>query len=150
MQYALEAYLDIETTGLSPKYSEITVVGIHLHNGIDAKFIQLLGGDVTADKILEALQGVNIIYTYNGSRFDLPFIYYRLGINLARLQFHYLLPWCLTGCLLAGCLSGGNFLRSGSSCLTRVFLRTPSPLGTQLTSGTLQKFRHLPSESHRK
>jgi len=67
LQHTLEAYLDIETTGLSPKYSEITVVGIHLHNGIDAKFIQLLGGDVTADKISEALQGVNIIYTYNGS-----------------------------------------------------------------------------------
>ncbi len=88
MQYTLEAYLDIETTGLSPKYSEITVAGIHLHNGIDAKFIQLLGGDITADKILEALQGVNIIYTYNGSRFDLPFIYYRLGINLAKLYNH--------------------------------------------------------------
>jgi len=30
LQPCIEAYLDIETTGLSPRYSEITVVGIHI------------------------------------------------------------------------------------------------------------------------
>jgi len=39
----VEAYLDIETTGLSPTYDEITVVGIHLCSETDAKFIQLVG-----------------------------------------------------------------------------------------------------------
>lgn len=89
MPYYLEAFLDIETTGLSPGYSEITVVGIHLVDGLDTRFIQLVGEDVTADNILEALKGAHIIYTYNGSRFDLPFIYYRLGINLAELFTHH-------------------------------------------------------------
>ena len=88
MQPCVEAYLDIETTGLSPWDSRITVVGIHLCNGEDTRFIQLVGDDVTADNILDALRGVGIIYTYNGSRFDLPFIYCRLGINLARLLKH--------------------------------------------------------------
>jgi len=69
-------------------YSEITVVGIHLYNGDDARFIQLVGDNVTADNVLESLQGVDVIYTYNGSRFDLPFIYCRLGINLAQLFAH--------------------------------------------------------------
>ena len=78
----VEAYLDIETTGLSPRYSEITVVGIHLSSQIEARFVQLMGEKVTADSILEALHGVSVIYTYNGSRFDLPFIYHRLGVNL--------------------------------------------------------------------
>lgn len=83
-----EAYLDIETTGLSPLDCEVTVVGIYLCNGTQTKFIQLVGEDITGDSILEALQGTEVIYTYNGSRFDLPFIYSRLGINLAELFRH--------------------------------------------------------------
>ncbi len=88
MQPYVEAYLDIETTGLSPWYGEITVVGIHLVNEFDTKFTQLVGEDITADSILETLEGVEVIYTYNGSRFDLPFIYCRLGVNLAKLFRH--------------------------------------------------------------
>ena len=89
MPLYLEAFLDIETTGLSPGYCEITVVGIHLVSEFDARFIQLVGDDVTVDNILKALQGVSTIYTYNGSRFDLPFIYSRLRIDLARLFAHH-------------------------------------------------------------
>jgi len=84
----IEAYLDIETTGLSPWSSEITVVGIHICNGSESRFIQLVGDDITADSILEALTGVSIIHTYNGSRFDLPFISSRLGIDLEQ-QFKH-------------------------------------------------------------
>lgn len=87
MGYA-EAFLDIETTGLSREHCEITVVGIHLSDGLNAGFVQLVGGDVTATGIVEALAGVDIIYTYNGSRFDLPFIHARLGIDLAELFSH--------------------------------------------------------------
>jgi len=47
-----------------------------------------VGDDVTADNILQALDGVGTIYTYNGSGFDLPFIYFRLGVNLAQLFNH--------------------------------------------------------------
>jgi uncharacterized protein YprB with RNaseH-like and TPR domain len=85
---SLDAYLDIETTGLSPRYCEITVVGIHLVSGHKSRFVQLVGDDVTADNILRSLDGVGTLYTYNGSRFDLPFIYVRLGINLAKLLSH--------------------------------------------------------------
>lgn len=88
MQPCIEAYLDIETTGLSPRHSEITVVGIHICSGTETRFIQLVGDGINADCILEALEGVQIIYTYNGSRFDLPFICDRLGINLAKLFQH--------------------------------------------------------------
>ncbi len=84
----IEAYLDIETTGLSPWSSEITVVGIHICSGSESRFIQLVGDDITADSILEALTGVTIIHTYNGSRFDLPFICSRLGIDLEQ-QFKH-------------------------------------------------------------
>ena len=89
MQPCVEAYLDIETTGLFPEYCEITVVGIHLCNGIDSAFVQLVGEDINADSVVDALNGVQIIYTYNGSRFDLPYITSRLGINLAQLFTHH-------------------------------------------------------------
>ncbi len=42
MQPYVEVYLDIETTGLSPWYGEITVVGIHIVNEFDTRFIQLV------------------------------------------------------------------------------------------------------------
>ena len=75
MRPVKEAYLDIETTGLSPANCEITVIGIHICDGDETNFIQLVGRDITADNTLEALNGVEVIHTYNGSRFDLPFIH---------------------------------------------------------------------------
>ena len=102
MQLCVEAYLDIETTGLSPWDSEITVVGIHRYNDEDSRFIQLVGKDITADGILEALKDVSIIYTYNGNGFDLPFIHSRLGINLAKTFTHHDLMYDCWRCKLYG------------------------------------------------
>jgi len=83
-----EAYLDIETTGLSPGGCEITVIGIYLCRGEESEFVQFVGRDICADGILEALTGIDVIYTYNGSRFDLPFINSALGVNLAERFVH--------------------------------------------------------------
>jgi uncharacterized protein YprB with RNaseH-like and TPR domain len=88
LQPYLEAYLDIETTGLSPEYCEITVVGIQLVSESEARFTQLVGEEATAGNILQALEGVGTVYSYNGSGFDLPFINSRLGINLAEFFNH--------------------------------------------------------------
>jgi len=41
----LDAYLDIETTGLSREYAGIAVIGIYLVNGIDDRLVQLVGID---------------------------------------------------------------------------------------------------------
>ncbi|MDD5591154.1 MAG: ribonuclease H-like domain-containing protein [Dehalococcoidales bacterium] len=89
MRQYLEAFLDIETTGLSPEYGEITVVGIHRSNGLDSRFVQLVWPEITADSLSGALAGVDVIYTYNGSRFDLPFICSRLGLDLNGLFRHH-------------------------------------------------------------
>ena len=83
------AYLDIETTGLSPIYSDITVIGIYLTDGSYHRFVQLVGEEVTKDNLLETLRGVDVIYTYNGSRFDLPFINALLDVDLARYFRHH-------------------------------------------------------------
>ena len=89
MQPFIEAYLDIETTGLSPQYSAITVVGVYICNGDNTRFIHLIGEDITVENILEALQGAGALYTYNGKGFDLPFIHRCLGVNLAELFEHH-------------------------------------------------------------
>jgi uncharacterized protein YprB with RNaseH-like and TPR domain len=88
MPKSLEAYIDIETTGLMYGSSEITVVGIYLVRGSKTNFVQFVGRDITADAIMEALEGVEVIYTYNGSRFDLPFIKSQYGIDLESIFHH--------------------------------------------------------------
>lgn len=77
-----EAYLDIETTGLSPSCHEITVIGIYLPDSAENNVIQLVGDNITDINLLEALDGVDTIYTYNGSRFDLPFIHVHHKVDL--------------------------------------------------------------------
>ena len=89
LQNSVEAYLDIETTGLSPAECMVTVVGMYICNSDNAEVTQLVGEDITTLSILEALEGVGRIYTYNGSRFDLPFIHGCLGINLAQIFPHH-------------------------------------------------------------
>jgi len=77
-------YLDIETTGFSSRCSDLTVVGVSLVRGAQHRFGQLFGAQITADKVLGLLEGADRLYTYNGSRFDLPFIKYSLGLDLHR------------------------------------------------------------------
>jgi len=88
LQLPVDAYLDIETTGLCSFYDEITVIGICLANDFENRLVQLVGGDVTRTNLLRNLRCVDTIYTYNGGRFDLPFINIRLGVNL-REHFHH-------------------------------------------------------------
>ena len=78
-----DAYLDIETTGLSPNCNQLTVVGISVDDGDSQRLVQLVGEEITGAAVLEPLEGVETLYTYNGSRFDLPFLKKRLGIDLA-------------------------------------------------------------------
>jgi len=75
---AMKANIDIETSF----DNKITVIGICFDNG---KLIQLIGEDITPENLLNALNGAEIIYTYNGSRFDLPVIKKHLGINLEKI-----------------------------------------------------------------
>ena len=85
----MDAYLDIETTGLSRFYDDITVIGIYLCNGKDDNLIQLVGDQATKDNLLKALEDADTIYTYNGSRFDLPFIEASLGVDIEAEFYHH-------------------------------------------------------------
>lgn len=63
------AYVDIETTGLSPGYADITIIGIY--NGKETK--TFVKGFNLEDANAE-LAGYKQLITFNGARFDLPFI----------------------------------------------------------------------------
>jgi len=89
MRQLIDAYLDIETTGLSRSYNYITVIGVYRCQGTNGELIQLVGDEVTRGNLVTALRGVNTVYTYNGSRFDLPFIAVSLGIDLEAEFYHH-------------------------------------------------------------
>ena len=82
------AYIDIETTGFSSNGSDLTVIGIGLEDGREIEVIQLIENDLHEKRLLNALKGVEEIYSYNGRRFDLPFIKAKLGIDLTGLVRH--------------------------------------------------------------
>ncbi len=84
----LRAYLDIETTGLSRSFSDITVIGIAVEKKGRIKVTQLLEQTLTAKKLLSVLSGIDEIYSYNGSRFDLPFIKTKFGLDLKKQFLH--------------------------------------------------------------
>ena len=83
----LYAYLDIETTGFSPYNNELTVIGIHLDYGND-EVMQFIGGEICASKLIKIIKKVNTLYTFNGARFDLPFISKKLRVDLTEYCQH--------------------------------------------------------------
>jgi uncharacterized protein YprB with RNaseH-like and TPR domain len=84
----MSAYLDIETAF----DGSITVIGIFRP---DWGTIQLVGAGVNDVNVYRALDGVQTIYTYNGSSFDLPVIRRRLHVDLkAEFRHHDLMRDC--------------------------------------------------------
>ncbi|MBI3988914.1 MAG: ribonuclease H-like domain-containing protein [candidate division NC10 bacterium] len=73
----MKGYLDIETSF----EGEITIIGLYAE---DRGMIQLVGPEVTELKLYQALEDLETICTYNGSRFDLPVIRRRLGAELVK------------------------------------------------------------------
>ena len=103
MRPSFDAYLDIETTGLCSFYDEITVIGICLAVDGTSSLVQLVGDEATRSNLIRSLRGVDTIYTYNGSRFDLPFIGFRLGVKLREhFRHHDLMHDCWRNSLYGG------------------------------------------------
>jgi uncharacterized protein len=109
------AYLDIETSyhGRLPfprlcddfRNHKITVIGIRVIDGAEDSFYQLVGEDISKDKLVEMLEGAERIVTYNGRSipdkvkkrvgFDFPVIAAQLGIVLDEVFRHTdLVPLC--------------------------------------------------------
>ena len=88
MKLPCRAYIDIETTGFNPYSDELTVVGICLERGRDREVVQLYDGTLSRKSILNAVRHADILYSYNGARFDLPFIKISIGADLTQETEH--------------------------------------------------------------
>ncbi|MDR4496130.1 MAG: ribonuclease H-like domain-containing protein [Nitrospirales bacterium] len=79
------AYIDIETTGAPIPYGEITVVGIYGRG----QMTTLIHGDtLSTSRLREELESYDLIVTFFGSGFDLPFLRAKFpGLALSQPHF---------------------------------------------------------------
>ncbi len=71
-------YLDIETTGYQQDGADITVIGLY-----DGKAIQTFVNGINLEDFETAIAAYDLVITFNGASFDLPFIRSRFpGITL--------------------------------------------------------------------
>lgn len=76
------AYLDIETTGLSPHYSHITTIAVY--DG--TKVHDFVRGD-NLDEFPSFISKFPAITTFYGKAFDIPFIRHEMGIDFKQIHF---------------------------------------------------------------
>lgn len=74
-------YFDIETTGLSPKKNKITTAAFHNSSSGSSK-VYTRDEDLRASAIKQEIESSDLIVTYNGKSFDVPFIEKSLGIEV--------------------------------------------------------------------
>jgi len=72
-------FFDIETTGLDCNRNKITVVSFHM----DTETTTLVrGDDLTPGNVESVLQEAGMLVSYNGKRFDAPFLEADLGLDV--------------------------------------------------------------------
>ncbi|MFC1801475.1 ribonuclease H-like domain-containing protein [Nanoarchaeota archaeon] len=82
-------FLDIETTGLSKHYHDITVIG--LYNGEESK---IFVNGKNMHKFEDEIKKYSLIITFNGKCFDLPFIqakFPQLDLNKFHIDLRFVL-----------------------------------------------------------
>ena len=82
------AYIDIETTGLNMWGFEITTIALY-----DGKTIRYYIQGQNLEYFLDDIQEYNVLITYNGKTFDVPFIekQFRTKMNHAHIDLRYVL-----------------------------------------------------------
>ncbi|MCA9460339.1 MAG: ribonuclease H-like domain-containing protein, partial [Nanoarchaeota archaeon] len=81
-------FVDIETTGLSRWTDDITMIGIY-----DGEVPYIYVKDDNLEEAREKLKEFDIVVTFNGKQFDLPFIEHKFGekYDLVHLDLRFLL-----------------------------------------------------------
>lgn len=73
------AFFDIETTGLSPHASHVTTVSVH-RDGETKTFVR--GQDLSGAALRESLGDASMLVSFNGKRFDQPFLEHHFDVDL--------------------------------------------------------------------
>lgn len=73
------AVLDIETTGLSPNFSAVILIGLVIFDGKEVRLEQFFAETPAEEKAIialanKSLEDVDYVVTYNGKLFDIPFL----------------------------------------------------------------------------
>lgn len=81
-------FFDIETTGLSPHSSVVTTVSCH-RDGETTTLVR--GQDLTREALERELSGADLLVSFNGKRFDLPFLEanFDLGVRTPHIDLMY-------------------------------------------------------------
>lgn len=72
-------FFDIETTGLDPGRHEVTTVSFYL-DGRTQTLVR--GDDLTPARVTAELEAAPLLVTYNGRRFDIPFLEEALDVTV--------------------------------------------------------------------
>jgi uncharacterized protein YprB with RNaseH-like and TPR domain len=91
-------FFDIETTGLDADSSVVTTVTLH-QNGETQTLVR--GDDLTRERLGAAFEPAALLVTFNGARFDIPFLRSSFGLDLDRPHID-LLPTCRRAGLRGG------------------------------------------------
>jgi len=83
-------FFDIETTGLDKRASVVTTVSVH-QDGQTRTLVR--GDDLTRDDLVDAFEDAGLLVTFNGARFDIPFLEYNFDLDLD-LPHIDLMPTC--------------------------------------------------------
>jgi uncharacterized protein YprB with RNaseH-like and TPR domain len=80
-------FLDIETTGLSAHSSHVTTVCVHGNKGTKSYI-----ADDNMEELARDLSEYRFIVSFNGARFDLPFLSSSLGLEFPQIHLDLLYP----------------------------------------------------------
>ena len=91
-------FFDIETTGLDQHRDRVTTVSLH-RDGETTTLVR--GHDLTADRLRREFEAADMLATFNGARFDVPFLEESFGLDVTTPHLDLMYP-----CRKIG-LSGG-------------------------------------------
>lgn len=83
-------FFDIETTGLDQRSSVVTTVSLHRAGETETL---VRGDDLTRESLAAAFEDAGLLVTFNGARFDIPFLREAFGIDLDHPHID-LMPTC--------------------------------------------------------
>lgn len=83
------AFFDIETTGLDRERNVVTTISVY-HEGETTTLVR--GKDLSAERIESLLGAASVMVSFNGKRFDIPFLKHNfdISINTPHIDLYYL------------------------------------------------------------